>query len=63
MQQPQIPHPLDARGIIDLTYADRQALLDLYRIHLAAIERLECLLELPKSQPTRSERRRETRER
>lgn len=62
MHSSVIPQRLDARATIELTFADRQALLDLYRIHLAAIERLERLLDLPPSRPTRQDRRSETRE-
>jgi len=63
MQQQPIPQSFDRRATIELTHTDRAALLDLYRIHLAAIERLERLLGLPVSRPTRAERRSEARER
>jgi hypothetical protein len=59
MQQQPIPHPLAKGATIELDHTDRQLLLDLYRIHLAAIERLERLLCLPPSRPTRAERRSE----
>jgi hypothetical protein len=63
MQPSQHRPPLDRHATIELTLADRAALLDLYRIHLATIERLERLLGLPASRPTRAERRSELRER
>lgn len=56
-----IRQPLDRGGTIELPAADRAALFDLYRIQLAAVERLERLLGLPPSRPTRAERRSETR--
>lgn len=57
MHQRPIPQPLESRGTIELTYADRAALLDVYRTTLATVERLERLLNLPPSRPTRAERR------
>lgn len=56
MQQPQTSAPLAPRAIIE---SERATLLDLYRIQLAAVERLEKLLGLPPSRPTRAERRRD----
>jgi ribosomal protein S10 len=63
MQHLQSRPLLDQRATIELTSADRQALEDLYRVHLAMVERLERVLGLPASRPTRAERRSETRER
>ena len=59
MQQRDIRTALDCRATIELTAHDRAALLDLYRIQLAAIERIERLLGLPPSRPTRAERRKQ----
>jgi hypothetical protein len=63
MQPSQHRPPLDRHATIELTLADRAALLDLYRVHLAAVERLERMLGLPPSLKTRAERRSELRER
>ena len=40
-----------------LTEDERQALYDLYRLHLSAVARLEQLLNLPPSRPNSADRR------
>jgi hypothetical protein len=59
MATPRQNPPLDRRITIEIDAIERAALLDLYRIQLAAIERLERLLGLPASRVTRAERRSE----
>ncbi len=48
---PSSPPTLDRRGTIEVDQVERAALLDLYHIHLAAVERLERLLHLPPAAP------------